>query len=142
MSYFILSPDVIESIESCRLYAEQPQHWYQVDFDERVPGEDPRHVLLSGTTKMVFSWTTKSEGDTTIVCRHLSVGVTKEGRYPPPVVVWTLASYFGFTGAQRNERGFVTEPAPDWRAMPNPEQNCVVVIQVVPWPFPKNSPLH
>lgn len=112
-------------------YAEQPEHWYRPWLSSPVPGDLPEHVLLNGNVRAVFSWTVTPE-DPAKVHRHMSVSVRAEGRFPQPAMVWTLAHYFGFTGAVVDPKsGVVLQPAPGWGFLANPEEECVVVHEVI-----------
>ena len=76
-----------------------------------------------------FSWTVSPKEGT--VWRQLSVSVERRGRYPQPVMVWTLARYFGFLGATPDNQGLVHEKASDWGVDINQTENTLVVIQKV-----------
>lgn len=104
-------------------YASQSENWYRPGPDAIIPGDKPEYVLQGTSVRAVFTWTVSPDD----VRRHLSVSVKAEGRAPLPIMVWTLAHYFGFTGAKVDEHGLVQEPAPSWGFMVDEAEDCVVV---------------
>lgn len=127
MGVFILTTDFKDSAKQCREYAEERSHWYEPGPGVTPPGHRSRHVLESGTIRSVFSWT--KEGDR--LYRHLSVTTTGEGRYPAPIVIWTLAHLLGFTGVMEQEDGFVHKPGEDWQFALHQLEDSVVVAQEI-----------
>lgn len=128
MSYFLITPELKDDLRRCREYAEAPDHWYRPGPDAVPPGDIPEHVFNSGTVRAVFSWTLIKEK----TYRHLSVSTGAPGRYPLPVVVFTLADMFGFTGGTRTEDGVVKTPAQGWGMQADQQYECIVVVQEVP----------
>jgi hypothetical protein len=110
-------------------FASQPNNWYCIGTSAFVPGDRGEYVLRSGDHKAVFSWTMLKTGE---VYRHLSVSVARKGAYPQPLVVWTLAHYFGLTGATMDPvTEMVQEPAKDWEAGTNEVDGCIMVQQEI-----------
>jgi hypothetical protein len=114
-------------------FAEKTENWYLIGASTFVPGYRDEYTLLSGDHRAVFTWTVLSTAE---VVRHLSVSVPRPGRYPQLITIWTLAHYFGFTGAKVDpESDTVREPAADWVAGVNEGEGTFVVYQDV-----KDSP--
>jgi len=114
-------------------YASQTENWYRMEVSTFVPGDRKEYVLRSGDHRAVFSWTMAPTGE---VRRHMSVSVPRKGKYPQPIVVWTLAHYFGFTGAELGDGDVVHEPADGWVFAQDEDEGCIVVQQEVedgPW---------
>jgi len=133
MGVIILSEAKKRAAEIAK-FAEQSANWYRIETSTFVPGDRDEYVLLSGDHKAVFTWTMLPTAE---VVRHLSVSVPRPGKYPQPLTVWTLAHYFGFTGAKVDpESDTVAEPAEDWIAGVNEGEGALVVYQEVndgPW---------
>jgi hypothetical protein len=127
MIFLPITPEVKEAAERIAEYAAHEDHWYTPHADLQPPGNNPEHVLRAGNVRAVFSWTRDPySGD---VVRHLTVSV--EGRWPQPVVVWTLANMFGFTGAEADETGVVMDKADTWQVGVNDDEQCIAVIEKV-----------
>ncbi len=110
-------------------FASQPDNWYRIGVSPFVPGDRKEYVLKSGDHTAVFTFTMVPLGK---VYRHMTVSVPRKGKFPQPLAVWTLAHYFGFTGATVNPyTDTVAEPAEGWAADTNEEQGCIVVQQEV-----------
>lgn len=122
--FLFLTPETQERIAKVVAWAEQPDHWYRVGGGV-PPGTLEEHVVMLQSYRCVYSHTVTSDG---LHLRHLSISVPVAGRYPHPIVCQTLAAMFGFTGT-KTEDDFVVEFPDDWVMAPNPEENCVVVLQ-------------
>jgi len=107
-------------------FAERPENWYHVGKSPWIPGRRPEFVLVSFTVRAVFSWTA-DDGE---VYRHLSVSNVGP-KYPNPVVIWTLAHYFGFQGAKVDEQGIVHDPSPSWGVDLNENDRCITVLEKI-----------
>lgn len=126
-SKFFLTDAVLARAKEVVAFAEKQANWYYPGIPGRtVPGDIPDHILESGTTRAVFSWTKHPEHED-IILRHMSVSVKRKGRYPRPLVVWTIAHLFGFTGAEPNDVGVVIKPAPTWKMASDETEHTVVV---------------
>ena len=120
----ILDDRVRARVKAVREFAENPRNWYDTDHNDGPPGEKYDYTLNSGDVRVVYTFT-KHKGR---VFRHMSVSVPN--RYPPPVVVWTMAHLFGFPTEEPDEEGFVHNPNQKWTACgPNMKEKCVVVVQ-------------
>jgi len=128
MTVFLLTPEVRERAREVAAFARAEANWYRPG-DCRLPGDIPGHVLVSGSVRAVFSWTVAPHERG--LFRHLSVSVRREGRYPLPQVVWTLAHLLGFTGASPGEGGLVEDPAAAWAFDVNEEESTAVVVERV-----------
>jgi hypothetical protein len=126
MGILFLGEEVEQRIFDIVAHASNPLHWYRPGKSDWVPGDKPEYVLLSGDTKAVFSWT-----ETTEVFRHLSVSVKTPGKYPDPIVVWTLAHKFGFQGVTPDPQGIVHSPSSTWSCGTNQDFECVTLIEIV-----------
>lgn len=116
-------------------HAAKPENWYRPG-QSPIPGDLPSHVLLlPGGIRAVFSWTVAPKD----VRRHLSISVVGAPQaFPAPVIAWTLAKCFGFTGAKVESSGVVLQPARSWVFLADREEHCVVVQEVVPDTNPPN----
>lgn len=139
MGLFFLSNDFRDSVESCREYAERPEHWHHLDVpDAPNPKHDSRHTLQSGDIVCTYSWICRAGQKS----RHLLVSSKKAPEKIPPAIVWTVAHLFGFTGGgPENEQGFVHEPGANWEY--GPAGDTIVINQVVDDnEAPPGTPLH
>jgi hypothetical protein len=133
VSTFLLTGEITARAKEIAEFASKPVNWYRVG-DPLIPGNVAAHVLVSGTTRAVFSWTVHPDHEG-LVLRHLSVSVRREGALPLPEVVFTLAHLFGFTGANpQSEAGIVTKPAPTWQMAVNEDENTIVVQEAIKGP--------
>lgn len=123
-SIFIMGPSLIEETRRVRQYAERPEHWYRPEIHP-PPGNNPAYILVAGTVRAVFSWT-RVPGR---LLRHMTVSTQR--RYPQPVIVWTLAYHFGFTGVVPDKNDLVWTPGLDWGFETDPAEGCVIVQQSV-----------
>jgi hypothetical protein len=89
------------------------------------PGDDDRFVVRTDFGyKIVFSLT-ESDGS---LWRHMSISVP--GRhYPNPLVVFEVATLFGFTGWDFSKG---PTPAPDWLIHLDDKEECIKVAQIAP----------
>lgn len=129
MSTLILNPSTLERIHAIAAYAAKAENWYLLGGLSKIPGSNPEHELVSGDVRAVFSWTQTPQGEA--VYRHLTVSVLGSQDMPHPVVVYTLAHHFGFSGAELSPQGVVETPGDDWYFGREPVDNCVAVCQRV-----------
>jgi hypothetical protein len=112
------------------LYAARPENWYRIGFSDWSPGERPQHCAMLGSFGCVFSYSL----DQGKLYRHLSISTAGAlcGKFPAPTAVWTIATWFGFTGAEISAEGLVEHPADGWAARPlSIPLPCVVVLQEI-----------
>jgi hypothetical protein len=128
MLIFPLNAEVVGFAQRIAKYSEHEDHWYRPAAGDPPPGDRPEHVMTVGDVRAVFSWTEDPKDG---VFRHLSVSIRGEGNWPPPVLVWSLANMFGFTGANADETGVVKDRAKGWAIDVNDEEQCIVVIERV-----------
>lgn len=132
MAVFLISPEVKAQARRITEYAATQHHWYRVknglNIDGWTPGDRPEHILTSGTIRAVFSYTLATTTQT--LYRHLSV--TNVNGYPQPMVVYTLAHMFGFTGVEPDETDVVMKPAKDWKVQI--DGKIVILYQKIPNP--------
>ncbi len=122
MASVMLLDDAKARAQEVAALAEKPENWYIVGESTWVPGDRPEYVLLSGSIRAVFSWTKFPSGD---LRRHMSVSV-RGPHYPNPIVVWSLAHYFGFTGVAMDELG-VGRTHGNWAVAVDEKEHCIVV---------------
>jgi hypothetical protein len=112
------------------LYAARHENWYRPRVSTWVPGDRPEHVADLGDFRCAFSYSV-TQGT---LYRQLSIstrGPTGPG-LPAPIAVWTIASWFGFTGAAASAEGLVERPAGDWMFRPvTVPFKCVVLAQEI-----------
>lgn len=119
--------DAQERAKEIALFAAKPENWYRIGESTFIPGDRPEYVLTSGTTRAVFTWTRITETD---VRRHMSISVMSRN-YPNPVLVWTLAHMFGFTGSKPDASGVIQEPSKTWAIGIDDDEHCIVVQEKV-----------
>ncbi len=127
MGVFIINPDIKQSFERLREYAEDEAHWYHPGPGAPIPGDNPKHVVKTGTITTVFTWTKQED----TVYRHATISTEGQDKYPDPRIAWTVAHFCGFTGGVLDEQGFVQQAAENWAFSPNPEEGCVVLVEEV-----------
>lgn len=128
MNFFLWSKDVERAVKDVREHAERRENWYRPGPGATIPGSDARHIVWAGTTRAVFSWSVGPSG----VLRHLSLSAG-EGKAPRLEGCWTIAHYFGFTGAPLAQHGLFLQPGPDWMVWVDNDANekCLVIQQLV-----------
>lgn len=119
-----LTPDNKEKAAKVIAFAERPENWYHAGGSSWVPGDRPDFVARIDTYRCVYTHTV-SQGKH---YRHLSISVPADGKLPHQVAVFTLASFFGFTGGKMVEDAAV-EPAEDWLINVNEAEHCIVLAQ-------------
>ena len=133
MSALILN-DAKGQAKTIATFAAKPENWYKVGESNWIPGDRKEFVLVSLTIRAVFTWTQVKPED---VHRHMTIS-TMGPSYPSPLVVWTVAHMFGFTGAKVDEQGLVHEPAKTWAFLPNKDEQCIAVTEKIePTPRPE-----
>lgn len=129
MGVLVLDDATKGEAERVRRHAEKRENWY-VPGSTTVPGDDSRHVFMAGTYRVVFSWTLGGDGR---VFRHLSisVGPPYSGKAPSPIVVFTIAHWLGFTGAEPDEHGTVGTFSDTWQMSVDRQHNAAIVAEPV-----------
>lgn len=133
MSHFII--DDAAKAKAAALVAYAEAHPYRPDEpDARVPGDDPGHVAVFDSFRVVFSFT-ELQG---VRVRQISISLIsrRRGMYPHPTMAFALADLLGFTGwtddLVRREL-----PPSDWRCRPVESDNCVSIVQPIGATVPK-----
>ncbi len=126
MAAFIFGERLESEVRRVREHAERSANWY-VAGRSRVPGDQPAHIVCSGTVRAVFSWTVHGSA----VIRHLSVSTNSSDAYPARVIVFTLAHLFGFVGGEPTAEGLVPTAAAGWKYAVNEDDGCVVVFETI-----------
>lgn len=122
-----LTPENKDKAAQVLEFAERPENWYHHPGSSWVPGDRSEFVTRIDTYRCVYTHTV-SRGRH---YRHLSISVPAREKFPNPVAVFTLATFFGFTGARMVE-DVAAEPGTDWMFEPNHEEKCVMVVQERP----------
>lgn len=134
---FVWAKDVERAVRKVREHAEKRENWYRLGITQALPGDDAFHVVWSGTTKAVFTWTVVGRSwdprhpPAGSILRHLTVSVRGENRYPYPDVCYTFAHHFGFTGSTVEESGLCRVPGPTWVMGQDAHDQCVVIQQLL-----------
>lgn len=128
MSIFPMDPETIARVKARAELAARPENWYRpFDPDYKVPGEQPGGQLVVGMYTVVFTWSVARDDGK--VFRHMSVRAPRG--YPSPMVVYTLASWLGYTGAVADVHGVVHGPAEGWTVVVNAEERTIVVGEAI-----------
>lgn len=112
----IIDEEFKRKVSEVLAYACLPENIYRPGPDAKIPGDDPRHLLMTGDYKIVFSLTYISAEDTTY--RHFSISVANRSRLPHPIAIEEVLPFFGFFGGLRMCIVDVNE-----------REGCVVVVQ-------------
>lgn len=129
VSFFVISPEIKALIAKQVEIAARKENWYRpFDPNYEIPGDVPGGKVHVGSYTVVFTWTV--DKDKTGVFRHMSVRAPNQ-KYPPPVVVFTLAHWCGFTGAKPDSSGLVDRACTDWAVAVNEQERTIVVGQKV-----------
>lgn len=112
----IIDDELKRKVSEVLAYACLPENLYRPGLDAKIPGDDPKHVVITGDYKIVFSLTYIRAEDTTY--RHFSMSVGNRSRLPHPVAIEEVISLFGFFGGLKMCMVDVSE-----------QEGCVVVVQ-------------
>jgi hypothetical protein len=123
----VISSEQREAIDHLVNFAKQPDMWYVAGKSRWIPGDNPPYVLHVDTYRCVFTYTLVHDGS---VYRHLSISVSGED-YPHLLVVFSIASMFGFTGGKDASGVVCTAPGDDWIVRINTNEHCIVVAQLI-----------
>lgn len=119
----IIDDELRATCRRLRECAEDPARRYRPG-QGRLPGTMTEHcAVLFGGWKVFFT-ITEAPGHPPF--RHLTVSVPGTN-LPNPMMVWTLATLLGFTGAQLND-GWVVGPGP-WAMGVDEAERCLIVQQ-------------
>lgn len=126
MTLLILTLETLEEFAALReLAAERPVDARTLMERIAIQGDAAHRAQMAAQTVRIpglfFSfWVTFSieVGHPAGTCRHLSMSGERARRGPHPVVVWTVAEYFGFTGSLDACRCWL-EPLSDGRVAVN-----------------------
>lgn len=105
-------------------FAERPENWYHPSEHSWCPGDRPEYVTFIDTLRCVYTHTV-AKG---IHYRHLSVSIEPTTHQPHLTLFFTLATFFGFTGAKMQE-DVVVAPGSDWIYSYKTEEHCLVLVQ-------------
>lgn len=123
-----LSPE--NRLEAQRVvnYASKPEHYYSPPTDW-CPGDQPEYTCRIDSFRCVFTITDDKEHGK--ILRHLSISIPNPNAQPNQFAVYTLATWFGFTGAQMQEDVAVA-PGKDWQVGLHETEHCIVLAQLLP----------
>ena len=123
-----ISDENIEAAQHLVRFASEEENWYRYPDSNWTPGDRPEYCLHFDTYRCVFTYTKQPNQP---LIRHLSVSVPSHLQ-PNKVAVCTIASWFGFTGAEE-KAGIVSEPGKNWLMAPGeaPGEKCIIVAQKV-----------
>lgn len=105
-------------------FAERPENWYHPQEDSWCPGDRPEFVVFIDTLRCVYTHTVV-EG---VHYRHLTVSIESRTRQLHPIPFFTLATFFGFTGAEMQEDVAVAAGS-DWIYGYDDDENCLALMQ-------------
>lgn len=109
------------------VFAEKTENWYHHPGSPWVPGDHPEFVAIIDTYRCVYTHTVYRGTH----YRHLSISVPARGWFPNEVAVYTLATFFGFTGAKK-DNDVAVEPGDDWMLDLNEIEQCILIFQEFP----------
>jgi hypothetical protein len=128
MSGFLpITEQVRAGLQALAEKAARRENWYRPhDPSYAIPGEVPGGKFMAGSYSVVFTWTVDAAASS--VWRHLSIRAPTG--YPPPIVVFSIARWLGFTGAQHDNE-LVIKPAETWTIQPNDQERTIVVAEQI-----------
>ena len=127
MRPFLLTQQKQKAVDELVSFASKRENWYKPGESNWIPGNRPSYTIELDSFRCVFTWDER-EG---VILRHLSISVPEGvGFYPDPIVAFTIAKMFGFTGGKEHE-GVVIGPGKDWMCGPVPHENCVAFVQPI-----------
>ena len=122
MSVLPINEEMQAQIRKVIEHASAPDnHYYPERSGTRAPGTKPEHVAMLHQYRCVFS-VTRAERKT---YRHLSISVGVKGKFPHPIVAFTIARMFGFTGWNGTDE----KPPRHWGGFADKQRNCIVLIE-------------
>jgi hypothetical protein len=124
MGYLQLSPENQALAKQLVEFASKPENFYRPPSDV-VPGERLEYTCHIDSYRCVFTITEIGGAR----YRHLSISI-RGPNLPAPVAAFTLAGWFGFTGAVL-EGGISAMPGTDWHVDINEEDNCIILAQEI-----------
>lgn len=122
-----MSEENRKQVQSLKDFAEKPENRFVVGESSFVPGDRSEYVRYLNNYRCVFTLT-EHEGR---VFRHLSMSVPTPNMLPNKIAAFTIATWFGFTGATMHD-DVATGPGPDWQFGAAENDNCVVFFQELP----------
>jgi hypothetical protein len=109
MGMLELSDENRKQAQSLKEFAEQPENRFVIGRSSFVPGDRSEYVRYLNNYRCVFTLTEHESR----VFRHLSISVPAPNRLPHQMSAFTIATWFGFTGAPMQE-DVATGPGLDW----------------------------
>lgn len=124
MGMLPMDPDTIARVKALAARAERRENWYRPG-EAAVPGDSPTFREMVGTYKVVFTWTVDPDRK---VYRHMTISSLNGRGLPRPLVVFTIAHWLGFTGAEpARADGLVLAGNPAWYTNYIDADRCFVV---------------
>lgn len=105
-------------------FAARPENRYILGKSTFVPGDLSEYVRYLDGYRCVFTLTEHQEK----IYRHLSISVPVPDKLPNTVAAFTIATWFGFTGALL-DHDVAVEPGEDWQISPDEKGYCIVLAQ-------------
>lgn len=130
MRPLLIDDNIKKAVQELVKFASREENWYKIGESKWVPGDRQEYILHMDTYRCVFTNTLMEDKR---IFRHLSVSIPKEDMFPNPVVVYEIASMFGFIGAKTSQlqSDIVVGPGDDWLLNASMTENCSVVAQKI-----------
>lgn len=127
MSALLIDDQAKAQVKEVLDFASKRENWYTLG--QKSPGDRPGYVTQLTHFRCVYS-VTVFEGKPH---RHLSLSIHQN--LPHPIVAFTIAKMFGFTGGKEQGAGedvTVVGPGPDWQIGPHGVERAVLIVQLLP----------
>jgi Fe-S-cluster containining protein len=128
MSALVIDEQAKAQVKEVLDFASKRENWRT--FGEGAPpGERPGYVTQLTRFRCVYSVTIMNG----LPFRHFSLSVPQN--LPHPIVTFTIAKMFGFTGGEEQGTGedaTVVGPGPDWQMGPHQDERAIVIVQRLP----------
>lgn len=133
MGVLNFSDENIAKVHEIIGFAESPENWYYMGYTPWVPGDRPEFVVDVDSFRCVYTHTVDRKLNH---FRHLSISLRgMPDKLPHPVCTFTLATWFGFTGAMMDGE-IAIHPSPNWDISHNESEGCIVLVQQRPQQAP------
>ncbi len=123
MSALVLDKEAEAKVKAVVDFATKKENWYVLG-SSPVPGDRTEYCCQLHSYRCVFTLTLINSKPH----RHLSIST--KSNLPHPIVSFTIAKMFGFTGA-KEQNGAAIAPGKDWILGPHGKDRCVVLVQPV-----------
>ena len=113
-----------EAVASLVLFAQEEENWYRLQQDKWIPGHREEYCVHLNNYRCVFTHTVV-EG---VRHRHLSISIPGKN-YPNPIAFYTIATWFGFTGAKMLN-DVAIEPG-KWGFCIHEQDGCIILVEEI-----------